>query len=147
MQSKALRLIALGTLVGISVAVSMPARGTAHAALARPKAAGRCVAAKSDGSGGPYPAKISANCTALKKVTVNVETDPVIGGAFTPSNITIKKGTTVTWIWKSGSHNLAPFHAAIENPGFKFSKRFTKAGKYKYLCQVHPGQNGLVIVK
>jgi plastocyanin len=106
-----------------------------------------CVPAKNDGFGGPYPAAKSANCISLKSVTVWVVSDGMIGGGFAPSNITIKKGTKVTWIWQAGGHNLAPFDPTIEVQGHKFSRVFTKPGKYKYQCQVHPGQNGLVIVK
>src|SRR5579862_8994447 len=65
-----------------------------------------CVPAATDGKGGPYPAKVSANCTALKAVTINIMADPKITGAFVPSNITIKKGTKVTWIWKTTPHNV-----------------------------------------
>ncbi len=53
----------------------------------------------------------------------------------------------MTFIWKSGGHNLAPFDPTIENQGHKFTKTFTKTGTFKYMCQVHPGQNGVVIVK
>jgi plastocyanin len=80
-------------------------------------------------------------------VEVDVIADPKTTGGFSPSNITISAGTTVTWVWKAGGNNLAPFHTAIEDAGYRFSKTFTTPGDYPYQCQLHPGQNGVVHVQ
>jgi plastocyanin len=80
-------------------------------------------------------------------VEVDIVSDPKTTGGFSPSNITISAGTTVTWVWKSGGHNLAPFHTSIEDTGYRFSKTFASPGDYPYQCQVHPGQNGVVHVQ
>jgi plastocyanin len=141
------RLIA-SSIVAASLVVGSHA-GTKHAQAAQPSpnpTSKTCVPAKSDGTGGPYPAAKPANCTKLKAVTVWVIADPAIIGGFAPSNITIKRGTKVTWIWKVGGHDVAPFHIGIESAGFKFSKTFTKTGRFAYQCLVHPGQNGVAIV-
>jgi len=113
----------------------------------RAPTSGGCLPAKTDGNGGPYPAAISSSCTGMKAVEVDIVSDPKITGGFAPSNITISRGTTVTWVWKSGGHNLAPFHTAIEDTGFRYSQTFTTRGDYQYQCQVHPGQYGIVHVK
>jgi plastocyanin len=82
---------------------------------------------------------------ATKKVGVK-------GLTFTPKSITVKKGTTVKWSWKTGGvpHNVV-------GKGFKtktaatvtFSKKFTKKGTYKYSCTIHKaqGMTGTVKVK
>jgi plastocyanin len=82
---------------------------------------------------------------ATKKVGVK-------GLAFSPKSVTIKKGDTVKWSWKTGGvpHNVV-------GTGFKsktaatvtFSKKFTKKGTYKYVCSIHKaqGMTGTVKVK
>jgi plastocyanin len=65
------------------------------------------------------------------------------GLTFTPKTVTIKKGSTVRWHWKTGGvpHNVV-------GKGFKsktaatvtFSKKFSKKGTYKYVCTVHKAQ-------
>ena len=106
----------------------------------------RCIPASTDGQGGPYPASVSSLCTGAKLVEVDVITDPKLGGGFSPSNITISAGTTVLFVWKSGGHNLHPFHDQIEDVGYSLSKTFAKRGDFPYECQVHPGQYGIVHV-
>lgn len=108
---------------------------------------GGCTAATTDGNGGPYPAATSSSCTGQKAVEVDVIADPKTTGGFSPSNITISTGTTVTWIWKAGGANLAPFHTTIEDVGYRFSKTFTTPGTYPYECQLNAGQLGIVHVR
>ncbi len=131
---------------------AVPATGTPSAAptsLAPSTAAPGpgCRPATTDGNGGPYPASASSDCTGKKLVEVDMVSDPQTTGGFSPSNITISAGTTVKFVWKSGGHNLSPWHAGIEDVGFTFSKTFESAGDYPYQCQVHPGQNGIIHVK
>ena len=120
------------------------ATGTLQATVAP---SGDCVPATTDGSGGPYPASVSADCTHRALVEVDVVDDPNTTGGFSPSNITVSAGTTVKFVWKSSNHNLHPFHDDIEDTGYIFYKTFGKPGKYQYNCQVHPGQNGVVYVR
>ena len=82
---------------------------------------------------------------ATKKVGVK-------GLTFSPKTITVKKGTTVKWSWKTGGvpHNVV-------GKGFKsktaatvtFKKKFTKKGTYRYVCTIHKaqGMKGTVKVK
>jgi plastocyanin len=70
---------------------------------------------------------------------------------WTPSNLTIKKGTTVTWHWKGKvPHN-------VTGKGFKsktttaltYKHKFKKAGTYKVVCTIHQslGQRMTIKVK
>jgi amicyanin len=71
---------------------------------------------------------------------------------FTPSEITVTPGTTVTWV-----NNEAMPHTVVDsNKGFRsktlakdarFSFTFTTAGDYDYVCSIHPNMKGKVIVK
>src|SRR5712692_2394973 len=125
MKVSPVRLIASGVVVASLMAGGIVGADHARAAQPTPNPTSKtCVPAKTDGGNGPYPAAKSADCTKLKAVTVWVIADPTIGGGFAPSNITIKKGTKVTWIWKAGGHNLAPFDPTIESQDHKFTKTF-----------------------
>jgi plastocyanin len=72
--------------------------------------------------------------------------------SFTPKEITVVKGTTVTWV----NHDDVP-HTVVNGGGaFRskaldtddtFSFTFTDAGSYSYFCSVHPVMIGKVIVK
>ncbi len=123
--------------------------GSAGSATPAPTAVprgARCVPAATDGQGGPYPASSSSQCTGAKLVEVDVVSDPKLGGGFSPSNITINAGTTVLFVWKSGGHNLHPFHDQIEDGGYTLRRAFPKRGDYPYECQIHPGQYGMIHV-
>jgi plastocyanin len=151
MRFSPLRLIGGGVLAGTLLIGGLAAH--VHAAQ-QDAAKNTCVAAPTDGKGGPYPAKATSNCTALKAVTINIMADPKITGAFVPSNITIKKGTKVTWVWKTTPHNVyfdpkynLDSSQVMTNVGAKFSITFSKSGTFPYICQVHLGQKGVIVVK
>jgi plastocyanin len=65
---------------------------------------------------------------------------------FAAKSITVKKGTTVKWVWKGHApHNVtvtkgpAKFHSVTQKKG-TYSKKLTKAGTYKIVCTIHaPG--------
>ncbi|HYZ44612.1 MAG TPA: cupredoxin family copper-binding protein [Xanthobacteraceae bacterium] len=72
--------------------------------------------------------------------------------AFVPQRITMKAGTTVTWI----NEDDAPHTVASSNKLFKskaldtqdkFSFTFTTPGTYAYFCSVHPHMTGSVVVE
>jgi plastocyanin len=106
-----------------------------------------CAPASTDGSGGPYPAAASSDCTRRKTVEVDIVDDPKTIGGFSPSNVKVSPGTVVVFVWKSSGHNLSPFHTDIEDTGFIYRKTFDKTGEYDFNCQVHPGQNGVIFVR
>lgn len=73
---------------------------------------------------------------------------------FTPANITVKVGTTVTWTNQDAvGHTVtadtnstdAPSSMDIEQ-GKSFSFTFKKAGTYTYHCTPHPYMHGTVKV-
>jgi Icc protein len=72
--------------------------------------------------------------------------------AFTPSVLTARAGTTVTWINRDDTaHAIASAAGAF--PGSKaldtdqrYSVRFEKPGTYDYFCSIHPVMKGRVIV-
>jgi plastocyanin len=53
---------------------------------------------------------------------------------FNPASITVKAGTTVTWLNPDDTQE-------------RFSFKFEKAGTYHYLCTDHPRVLGTIIVE
>jgi len=71
---------------------------------------------------------------------------------FSPSTLTVKVGTTVTWKGISGAHTVtnddsAPmrFDQTIAEGGV-VTVTFTQAGTYEYHCSVHKSMHGKIIV-
>jgi plastocyanin len=72
--------------------------------------------------------------------------------AFIPQRITVKAGTTVTWINEDDApHTVASsdklFKSKTLDTGDKFSFTFTTPGTYAYFCSVHPHMTGAVVVE
>jgi plastocyanin len=72
--------------------------------------------------------------------------------AFTPAEITIAPGESVTWTNDDGApHGLEYQDGAAGTdlllPGASFSRRFDRSGTYDYNCSIHPYMTGRVIVR
>ena len=68
---------------------------------------------------------------------------------FEPKETTVAVGDTVTWEWKgSAAHNVTSddFESDLISEG-TFEYTFEEAGEYEYVCTVHPGMTGTVIVE
>ena len=74
---------------------------------------------------------------------------------FTPSQITIAKGGTVTW-----TNNDTTTHTVVDDlsnaggpnsgnipPGGTYSFTFNKTGSFQYHCTIHPSMRGTIVVK
>jgi plastocyanin len=72
--------------------------------------------------------------------------------AFTPGEITIAPGESVTWTNDDGApHGLEYADGApgtnLLLPGASFSRQFDQPGTYDYSCAVHPYMTGRVVVR
>jgi YVTN family beta-propeller protein len=72
--------------------------------------------------------------------------------AFTPAEITIPPGESVTWTNDDGAPHGLKFHDGAQGtdlllPGASFSRRFDQPGTYDYNCSVHPYMTGRVVVR
>jgi plastocyanin len=72
--------------------------------------------------------------------------------SFTPMEITIARGTQVTWVNKDDvPHTVVSvdhkFKSRALDTDEKFSFTFQDAGTYAYFCSVHPMMTGKVVVK
>lgn len=82
-------------------------------------------------------------------VTVEVEED-----RFTPADITISAGDTVSWHFDGdlphGVQGIGDKAMSINSPLFEvgdWSHTFTQPGEYRYLCPIHPGMRGTITVE
>lgn len=75
--------------------------------------------------------------------------------AFTPPQITVAKGGTVTW-----TNNDSIAHTVVDDlsnvggpasgdiqPGSTYSFTFNKTGSFQYHCSIHPSMRGTIVVK
>ena len=71
---------------------------------------------------------------------------------FSPTPLTVKVGTTVTWV----NHDDIPhsivcpdlrLHSHPMDTNDSFAYRFEKAGKFNYICGMHPFMHGQVVVE
>jgi plastocyanin len=68
---------------------------------------------------------------------------------FRPKKTTIAVGDTVTWTWEgSAAHNVTGpgFESELQSKG-EFEHTFDEAGEVDYVCTVHPGMTGTVVVE
>jgi plastocyanin len=87
--------------------------------------------------------------TENEPATVTVAIDNF---SFTPKEVTIEKGTTVTWV----NHDDVPhtvvstaqkFRSKALDTDDKYSFTFTDTGTFGYFCSVHPVMTGKITVR
>ena len=71
---------------------------------------------------------------------------------FTPGEITIAPGETVTWANDDGAPHGLEYQDGAKGvdpllPGASFTRRFDQPGTYEYHCSVHPYMTGRVVVR
>jgi plastocyanin len=70
---------------------------------------------------------------------------------FHPGSLTIRRGDSVTWVWRDGGeeHNVTAhaFHSRTMGHG-SFTVRFTRSGTFNYRCTIHEseGMRGRIVV-
>jgi amicyanin len=73
--------------------------------------------------------------------------------SFAPATLTVKAGTTVTWINKDdiphgvGATNNAFKKSPALDTDDKYSFTFTTPGTYQYFCYLHPKMVGTIVVQ
>ncbi len=119
----------------------MTARQSPPAVVGMPAAA-----ATNAGERPPAPAS-GTSTPATESVTVRID-----GMRFDPQIITVKPGTTVTWIHGSQmphtiSGNADGMRSGTLYNGQQYSHTFNALGSYNYSCGLHPSMTGSVVVE
>ena len=87
---------------------------------------------------------------------LNTSTNPnevvIENFSFEPATLTVKVGTTVTWVNKDDEPHTATatdkrFNSKTLDNGDRFSQEFNAPGVYNYYCALHPKMTGKIIVK
>lgn len=87
----------------------------------------------------------------------NLQNISILNYAFVTPDITVKAGTTVTWVNNDfvphklvaapGSDTVVPaFGSQDLSQGQSYSYTFNTAGTFDYICQIHPTMTGRVTV-
>jgi plastocyanin len=95
----------------------------------------------------PVVATGAAAASATRTVTLkNV--------AFKPARVVVNRGGSVRWVWRDDvtAHNVTSegrprFRSSTTKNSGTYSVRFTRAGTYRYVCTIHFGMKGTVVVR
>ncbi len=76
----------------------------------------------------------------------------IVDFGFSPATLTVDEGATVTWTNTGlARHTVVAsdgsFHSAGVRSGQTFTNTFTSAGTFVYICDIHPGMTGTILVK
>ena len=93
-------------------------------------------------------APLAAGAEPAGTATTEVKIDNF---TFAPQRVTVKAGTTVTWINEDDiPHTVVStghFRSKALDTDDKFSFTFTTAGTYEYFCSLHPHMTGTIVVE
>lgn len=78
---------------------------------------------------------------------------------YTPEKLTVKRGTTVRWLWPSdtgdthdvklqkGPTGAKRFHSEEAGSAYSFKRKLTVPGTYKIVCTLHEEMRQTITVK
>ncbi|HEX6026330.1 MAG TPA: plastocyanin/azurin family copper-binding protein [Solirubrobacter sp.] len=82
------------------------------------------------------------------------KTVSVKNNAFSPKTVSIKKGDKVAWKWTQGGveHNVTPANGGrgsrtTSKKGYRYTKSFSRAGTFRYVCTLHSSMKMTVKVR
>lgn len=94
---------------------------------------------------GSGSASSAPTATASSTVTVKMK-----DFSFKPGTVSISKGDRVVWVNKdSVKHNATKggsFTTGNIKPGGAVAVKFGSKGTYRYVCTLHPGMSGKIVV-
>jgi len=89
---------------------------------------------------------LASSAAGARTVSVSVRND-----FFGPKAVTIARGDTVKWVWRSHGRKHNVVSPAFGDSGNRrrgtFTVHFTSAGRYAYYCGLHPGMDGTIVVR
>ena len=104
-------------------------------------------------NGGQSCSPTGGSTSGTATQTVKVVSDPNTIGKYDPATVGVKVGDTVAWDFQDNtaqhsvtSDDSGVFDSCLQNAGAKFMVTFSKAGDFKYHCQIHAQMLGEVKV-
>jgi plastocyanin len=92
-------------------------------------------------------------CAVLVPAWAEGETHTVriAGMKFVPETLTVRRGDRIVW----RNEDLVPhtataagvFDSGVIAPGRTATRRASRAGRFPYVCTLHPGMKGTVVVQ
>ncbi|HLZ96725.1 MAG TPA: cupredoxin family copper-binding protein [Steroidobacteraceae bacterium] len=84
--------------------------------------------------------------------TSNAARIEVKGFAFVPTPLTVKAGSTVTWVNRDDEpHTVVSDTGMFKSGGMDtnetFSYKFDRPGTYRFACSIHPRMVGTIVVE
>ncbi len=81
----------------------------------------------------------------------DVSTVQISDFAFQPAELSVKQGTSVTWVNEDSVTHIVKMDSVFESPGLgkgqSYTHMFTEApGDYPYSCAIHPSMQGKITV-
>lgn len=123
---------------------------------------GGAIAMTHKSNNNPAPASSTSTQNTSTNPSASNSNQPAAANAvtienmmFTPSQITVQKGGTVTWTNKDNTthtvvddlSNVGGPHSGDIAPGSTYSFTFDTAGSFQYHCSIHPSMRGTIVVK
>jgi plastocyanin len=104
------------------------------------------------------PASSTAMQAATPARTASVPSGPAIATvairdfAYGPRTLHVARGARVRWVNRDQANHTVTFPRGPGDlgnldPGRHLTVKFTRSGRYAYLCQYHPNMHGAVVVR
>lgn len=108
--------------------------------------------AGSSSSPSPTPSPTPAPGAPASSVSIPVGASTLGTRAYSPDDLTVAVGATVTWtntdsVAHTSTSDAAGWNSGEVAPGGRFSVAFQTAGTFPYHCTIHPGMIGTVVVR
>ena len=94
---------------------------------------------------------LAAACALPGWCAAATHTVTIEGMKFSPATVTVKKGDKVVWQNKDMVPHTATAKGRFDSgsiaQGKSWSHAMSKAGRYDYICNFHPGMKATVVVE
>lgn len=104
------------------------------------------------GCGAEKQASVVPTATASAPAKAKPAKVTIKGFEYAPRNLEVEAGAKVTWTDQDAANHTVSFskgpgELGNVSEGKTVSTRFTKPGRYAYVCQYHPNMHGTVTVR
>ena len=111
-----------------------------------------CSGSDSPSSPSPTPSPAPTPDGPSASVTIPMGAESLGNRAYTPDELSVAVGTTVTWtntdsISHTSTSDANGWNSGTVAPGGNFSFAFQTTGTFPYHCAIHPGMVGTVVVR